>query len=196
MIAAHELLADLWDKWVEILPKLFNPGENVTIDEKLVGFRGKCPFRQYMPNKPAKYGITFWVLCDSINTYVWNIQVYTRKISGAVPEKKQGLRVVLDLCSTELKSRNVTIDNFFTTYELGKMLLKRNLTMVGTIRKNKTTIPPVLLEVQGKPVFSSTIAFTGDTTMVSYIPKKTSVLSFKALYTKIKTFQATSIKNH
>jgi len=30
---------------VEILLKLFNPGQNATVDEQLVEFRGRCPFR-------------------------------------------------------------------------------------------------------------------------------------------------------
>ena len=44
--------------------------------------------------------------------------------------------------------------------------------MTGTIRKNKTSIQPILLDVKGKFVFSSTLAFTENTSMVSYIPKK------------------------
>ncbi|KAJ8882969.1 hypothetical protein PR048_014808 [Dryococelus australis] len=48
-------IRDLWDIWVETLPKLFNPSAFVTVDEQLVAFRGICPFRQYMPSKPAKY---------------------------------------------------------------------------------------------------------------------------------------------
>ena len=63
-------IKELWDKWVESLPKLFNPNENVAVGEHLVGFRGRCPFKQYMPKKPSKYCIKLWMLCDSINTYV------------------------------------------------------------------------------------------------------------------------------
>lgn len=37
----------VWDK----LPLLYNPGPNVTVDERLVTFRRCCPFRQYMPSK-------------------------------------------------------------------------------------------------------------------------------------------------
>jgi len=114
----------------------------------------------------------FWMLCDSINRYVWNIQIYLGKAAGAAPEKNQSQQVVLDLCTTYLKGRNVIFDNFFTSYELGQLLLKRNMTMTGTIRKNKTSIPPILLDVKGKFVFSSTFAFTENTAMVSYIPKK------------------------
>ncbi|XP_051566192.1 uncharacterized protein LOC127447964 isoform X1 [Myxocyprinus asiaticus] len=54
-------IREVWEKWVECLPYLFNPGPEVTVDEQLVPFRGRCPFRQYMPSKPAKYGIKIWV---------------------------------------------------------------------------------------------------------------------------------------
>lgn len=47
-------IREMWDKWVERLPLMYNPGLNVTVDECLVGFRGRCPFKQYMPSKPAK----------------------------------------------------------------------------------------------------------------------------------------------
>lgn len=32
----------IWKKWVEILPKLFNPSYNHTVDKQLVAFRGRC----------------------------------------------------------------------------------------------------------------------------------------------------------
>lgn len=164
-------IRDLWNMWAEILPKLYNPTHDVTVDEQLVAFRGRCPFRQYIPSKPAKYGIKFWVLCDSTTSYVWNIQPYTGKEVGAVPERNQGMRVVLDL-TVGLKGHNVTADNFFISYQLGQKLLEKQITLVGTIRKNKTELPPELLSTKGRPVFSSFFCFTKDTTLVSYIPKK------------------------
>ena len=78
----HDKLAPirvLWDKWVEILSKLHNPGTNVTVDEQLVAFRGRCPFNQYIPSKPSKYGVKIWTLCDSASSYVLKIQI--RKIT-------------------------------------------------------------------------------------------------------------------
>ncbi|KAL1276358.1 hypothetical protein QQF64_035981 [Cirrhinus molitorella] len=52
-------IRELWEKWVERLPMMYNPGLNVTVDECLLGFRGRCPFKQYMPSKPAKYGLKY-----------------------------------------------------------------------------------------------------------------------------------------
>lgn len=39
--------------------------ELLTIDEMIVSFIGKCPFKVYMPNKPKKYDIKIMYLCDS-----------------------------------------------------------------------------------------------------------------------------------
>lgn len=162
----------LFNEWSDLLPLYCNPGECVTIDEQLLGFHGRCPFRQYMPNKPEKYGIKFWLCVCATSLYVWKIQPYLGKNSAdAAPEKNQGERVVLDLIDG-LKGHNVTMDNFFSSYRLGQLLLQKNITMVGTMRKNKRSIPPKLLLCKKKPLYQSTYAFTMDTTLVSYISKK------------------------
>ncbi|CAJ1061412.1 piggyBac transposable element-derived protein 4-like [Xyrichtys novacula] len=74
---------EVWDAWSEWLPSLYNPGPEITVDEQLVPFRGRCPFRQYIPSKPAKYGIKTWVACDSKSSYAWKMQVYTGKAAAA-----------------------------------------------------------------------------------------------------------------
>ncbi|XP_053171655.1 piggyBac transposable element-derived protein 4-like [Scomber japonicus] len=164
-------IREVWDKWAARLPLLYNPGPDVTVDEQLVPFRGRCPFRQYIPSKPAKYGIKFWAACDARSSYAWKMQVYTGKPIGGAVERNQGMRVVLDV-TEGLRGRNVTCDNFFTSYELGQRLLRRDMTMLGTVRQNKPELPKALLATKGREVFSSTFAFTDSTAVVCYIPKR------------------------
>jgi len=95
------------------------------------------------------------------------IQIYTGKKKSAVAEKNQGTRVVTDLTS-DLRGHNITCDNFFISYNLSQILLKRKLTMLETIRKNKPELPPF----SNKEVYSSAFFFTDDTTVVNYIPKR------------------------
>ncbi|XP_071235666.1 piggyBac transposable element-derived protein 4-like [Salvelinus alpinus] len=64
---------------------------------KLMPFRGRCPFRQYISSKPAKSVIKIWAACDAAASDAWNLQVYTGKADGGAPEKNQGMRVVLDV---------------------------------------------------------------------------------------------------
>ena len=77
------------------------------------------------------------------------------------------MRVGMDL-TQELGGQNVTCDNFFTSYMLCQALLKRNITMLGTMR-NKTELPTLSRK---EAVHHSQFYFTKDTTVVSYIPKK------------------------
>ncbi|CAH1999335.1 unnamed protein product [Acanthoscelides obtectus] len=149
----------------DLVPVLAN---NPTTSNATVGSKdGRCPFKQYIPSKPAKYGVKIWTLCDSKTSYAYKLQIYTGKEAGSASEKNQGMRVVCDLTS-DLRGHNVTCDNFFTSYNLGQFLLKRKITMIGTIRRNKPELP----QLTNKEVHSSTFYFTQDTTIVNYIPKK------------------------
>lgn len=171
----HDKLAairDTWDTFVINCQKSFQPYETVTIDEQLVCFRGKCPFRQYIKSKPGRYGIKIWAAADVKTSYLCNLQVYTGKAAGSQPERNQGFRVVSDLVEPfEGSWRGITTDNFFTSVPLANYLLSKGLTLLGTVRKNKLDTPQVL-KTKARPLESSIFAFTKDLTMVSYIPKK------------------------
>jgi len=52
--------------------------------------------------------------------------------------------------------RNITMDNWYNSIPLANELLKnQNLTVVGTLRKNKREIPPVFLETRKREVNST-----------------------------------------
>lgn len=170
----HDKLAafrTIWEKWTHRLPLLFNPGQDVCVDEQLVPFKGRCRFRQYMPSKPAKYGIKIWVTCDVTTSYAWKLQIYTGKSPGSPAEVNQGKRVILEM-TEGLQGNTVTCDNFFTSYGLAEELLKRKMALVGTIRRNKPELPPQLLQIKHRALLSSLFAFTKTHTAVSYVPKR------------------------
>jgi len=50
-------IRDVFELCVKSFQDCYIPNENVTVDEQLVIFRGRCPFRQFIPSKPGKYGI-------------------------------------------------------------------------------------------------------------------------------------------
>lgn len=135
-------IRDVFEQWVSTLHDAYEPHENITADEQLVTFSGRCLFRQYIPSKPRKYGIKVWAACDSTNYYVTNLQVYTGKDEDEPTESNQGKRVVLDLTQNlSLSGRNITTDNFFTSLDLAKELERKQMTLLGTIRKNRRELP-------------------------------------------------------
>lgn len=82
---------------------------------------------------------------------------------------------VKTLCETISGSnRNITMDNWFTSVKLADDLLAPpyNLTMVGTIRKNKREIPAEMLATKNRDPGSSKFCFDKEKVLVSYTPKK------------------------
>ena len=62
----------IWELFISNCKKWYSPHECVTIDEKLVAFKGRCRFIQHIPTKPGKYGMKIFWLCDSITNYGFN----------------------------------------------------------------------------------------------------------------------------
>ncbi|XP_071051100.1 piggyBac transposable element-derived protein 4-like [Onthophagus taurus] len=142
-----------------------------TVDEQLVTYRGRCPFKVYMPSKPGKYGIKIWTLCDAKTYYCCNFDIYLGKI-GQIPEKDQGQRVVKQLTDFWKNSnRVITTDNFFTSIILAEYLLDNGCFLVGTIRKNRKDLPKSIVGTYHREQYSSQFLFTNKLTLVSYVPK-------------------------
>jgi hypothetical protein len=165
-------IRELFDSFVSKCKQLYTMSPFVCVDECLLGFRGRCSFRVYMPSKPAKYGLKVWMLCDVGTSFAGNLQVYLGKESTGLPEKGQGARVVKDLCGYIFNSgRNVTTDNFFTSYSLSQELLTKNLTLLGTMRQNRPELPPAMLPKK-REQYDSIFGFTNDAMLVSYAPRR------------------------
>lgn len=116
----------------------------MTIDEIMPGFRGRCPFKQYIPSKPTKYGIKTYALVNSRMVYTNNLKIYARKQSeGPFSVSNKLSDVVKQMTEPFGKGRHITADNWFTGIELVNELRKKKkrLSHVGMLRKNKRQIP-------------------------------------------------------
>ena len=86
----------LHDKMAALCRNNYKVGPQVCVDEQLVLFRGRCPFRVYIPSKPGKYGLKVWACCDVNTAYISNFELYTG-ITGHGREIGQASRVVLQM---------------------------------------------------------------------------------------------------
>nr|XP_031836323.1 piggyBac transposable element-derived protein 3 [Nomia melanderi] len=142
-----------------------------SINEQLVGFRGRCPFKVYMPNKSGNCGIKIRTLCDARTFYCCNMDIYLGK-SGNISENQQGHHVVKQLTDFWRNSnRTITTDNFFTDISLAEELLENKIFLVGTVRKTRPDLPKILTQTRDRQQFSSQFLFTHNLTLVSYVPK-------------------------
>lgn len=166
-------IREIWSICNANLEKMYQPHDCITIDEQLFPFRGHTKFTQYIPSKPAKYGIKVFWACDAETAYPLQGELYTGKPTGGARQVNVGEQTVLRLVSKYKGSgRNVTTDNFFTTLQLAKTLASWKMTLVGTVRKNKRFLPANMQPTKERPINSTNFAFGNECTVCSYVPKK------------------------
>ncbi|XP_068224544.1 piggyBac transposable element-derived protein 4-like, partial [Palaemon carinicauda] len=137
-------IRNLWDQVIANCIANYEPSGHLTVDEQLLGFRGRCRFRMYIPNKPAKYGIKLVMACDADTFYMCNAIPYLGK-GTTNTSTPLGEYFTLELTRPFRKAgRIVTTDNWFTSLPLAKALRERGMHLVGTIRP-KPYLPTVLL---------------------------------------------------
>ncbi|XP_022160174.1 piggyBac transposable element-derived protein 4-like [Myzus persicae] len=140
-----------FDLFLKNINQNYNLSEYTTIDEMLHPFRGRCQWIQYIPSKPAKYGIKMFALCDAKTFYTSKIEIYVGKQPpGSYEVSNSPIDIVKRLVTPiENSNRNLTTDNWYTKFlpdkkkEVGSSVFgfQKNKTLVSYVpRKNKAVI--------------------------------------------------------
>ena len=69
-------IREVFEEFVNNCTNSYTPNYSLTIDEQLLPMKNRCPFIVFMPNKPDKFGIKFWVLAEVENKYIVNVIPY------------------------------------------------------------------------------------------------------------------------
>ncbi|XP_057662243.1 piggyBac transposable element-derived protein 4-like [Diorhabda carinulata] len=167
-------IKSIWEMFISNCKSNYKPSSYCTIDEQLVGFRGRCPFRVYMSNKPNKYGIKIMMLCDNSTKYMVDAIPYLGKDSETTRGNVPGYYVEKLVETIKSSNRNLAMDNWFMSIPLAQKLLNEyKLTVIGTIRKNKRELPEEFVDIkfEKRGVNSSFFLSHDNVTIVSYKPK-------------------------
>ncbi|XP_033175468.1 uncharacterized protein LOC105680446 [Bombus impatiens] len=66
------LLSEIWNRFINNSQDCYKPYENISIDKQLFPTKVRCRFTQYIPNKPHKFGVKFWLAVDVQTEYISN----------------------------------------------------------------------------------------------------------------------------
>jgi hypothetical protein len=120
----------------------YYPHQNISVDEAMIKFTGRCAILQYIPAKPCKWGIKAWAVADSENFYLLNFNIYCGKEAANVDNAPLGTRVVTKLVEPYYKRHHhVYFDNYFTSVQLLEILLRKKTYACGTVRKSRRGLP-------------------------------------------------------
>jgi len=115
------------------------PHKEITIDEAMIPFKGRLAFKQYMREKPVKFGIKMFVLADARNGYCFNLEVYAGKHGSNLDcVLSLSSKIVIELSKPLLnEGRFLFTDNFYTSPALAHYLVKESTYLTGTVRTDR-----------------------------------------------------------
>ncbi len=122
----------------------YRPHQHLSIDEAMIGFKGRSYMKQYMPGKPTKWGLKSWMLADSHTGFCIHADVYTGAKQGQGVTQGLGYQVVMGLAQhVSGKNFQLFFDNYFTSIQLLQDLkTERQISATGTVRINRKGLPP------------------------------------------------------
>ena len=128
-------------KLSENFRRVFKPGKNIAVDEAMIAWRGPLAFRVFNPDKPDKFGIKVFELCDSATGYCCNFEFY----SGKKTCSAQGATFdIVDRLTSPYYGcgRTLYVDNYYTSPDLFRHLHAEGTLACGTMRLNRKNGPP------------------------------------------------------
>ena len=137
----------LLDELIPTFQQSFIPAQNVSVDETMVGFKGRVKFKQYCKDKLTKWGLKVFTLADSATGYIFNLLPYTGRETQDVfsPQFKElnlTGQIVSHLMTPLLgKSYRVFADRYYSGVPLAEQFYRNQTGYTGTIMQNRHQLP-------------------------------------------------------
>ena len=169
----------------------FVPNEHISVDESTIGFKGRVMWKCYNPNKPTKWGLRVYTMCDSASAYITAFVPYYGKSTTASlvrPDLPFTSRIVLQLCDMLSSSVNETgyhiyTDRFYTSPTLCEELRKKSFHLTGTVLPRRKGMPQDFRKKKQKPKLHEVIAFRqNDDTMALQWKDKRVITMLSTMY--------------
>ena len=135
---------ELYDIFIAACKANFYPNREVSVDEAVKKFKGRCLFKQYIKGKPVRFGIKIFCLCCSATSYLFNAMFYIGKSDIPTPKEASITQdtVVQLMQPLAGKHHRVYMDNYYTGLPLFKELNSMQILATGTVRTNRKGLDP------------------------------------------------------
>ena len=127
----------------------FYPFQNLSIDEMVIGFKGRFQYKQYNAAKPKKYHIKTFGLCDSVTGYVYNLLIYFGKDTSYIPENDANSSQAVNIFRTLMaplqhSGHHIFADRYYNSAPVIEHLSSQRFYYTGTLNVNRRDFPPEL----------------------------------------------------
>ena len=139
----------LYDHIRQQCSKLWQPNKHISIDERLVRSKARFSYKQYIKNKPVRFGFKVFALCDSVSKFLVNFKIYTGRENNQ-PEQGLAHKTVIELMESYFgQGYFLYTDNFYSSPALYTDLRDNySCCAVGTCQTNRKDFPADLKDAK------------------------------------------------
>lgn len=177
------------DKFYKVRPALeavrnrilqFEVEETVSVDEQMIPMKNRLVMKQFMKDKPYKWGCKNYVLCGK-SGLPYDFFIYQGSTTELSPENLQKFgfcaSVVLHLVARLNRTgHKLYYDNYFSSYQLLEILKEKRINACGTIRVDRFAKPPLLSDKdmvkKGRGYSDSVVSKDGKVVVVKWQDNK------------------------
>ncbi|XP_064648765.1 piggyBac transposable element-derived protein 4-like [Lineus longissimus] len=128
----------------------YKPEQDLSLDEGMIPTKNSLSIRQYIKDKPVRWGIKSFLVCDSENGYICNDEIYTGARDDANAIDNLGVTgnlVVRLLRPFTDQNYRVYCDRYYSGIELAQYLKRQcGIGYVGTIQTNRAGFPKDIIK--------------------------------------------------
>ena len=127
--------------------ELYQPSRELSVDERMVKSKARTHFRQYIRNKPTKWGFKYWVIADTTG-YTIDFDVYSGKAERP-SDKGLSFDVVMNPVQPFMfQGYEIYFDNFYTSPVLLQELLQSEIVATGTLNVKRKNVPSEVIQMK------------------------------------------------
>lgn len=149
----------------------YNLHQNIFINEPLNLWKGKL----YLKQKPVRFGIKSFDLCESNTGYLWSFLIYSAKDNNSEgkPHSLEITDLVVRLMKPLLnKGHTLFLNRWFSSPLLARYLKTNKTDCVGILKKTQKHVPP-LIKLATLLEGTCIARHSGDVAVMAYRDKKT-----------------------
>ena len=161
---------------LERFQKHYVPDQHLSLDEGMIPTKNSLSIKQYIKDKPIRWGLKTFLLTDSEHGYIVNAEVYTGRRDDSNDINDLGVTGNLVVRLTkDFQGKNYIVytDRFYTSVHLCEYLLTKGIGACGTAMTNRRSFPKCL---QRKPrqmsKGDSKMLFNGKVGAIVWMDKK------------------------
>ena len=133
---------DILEFLVDRFKTVYIPSENILIDEKILPYKGRLSFKQYIPSKRARFGIKLFSFCEDsgyfCNSFVYLAKTTINENQHQLERRIEKSGVVVTTLLSDLFGLGYKLfeDNWYMSEALFDYLYKNKTYAMGTVGKN------------------------------------------------------------